>query len=83
MQIVDPTVSRHHCVIWRVAGRCWIRDLGSTNHTRVNNQSARVTELFEGDVVIVGQTALTLAANAIDGNAMSAGQPESPGARIE
>jgi pSer/pThr/pTyr-binding forkhead associated (FHA) protein len=64
LQISDPTVSRHHCVIWRAAGRCWIRDLGSMNHTRVNNHSARLAELFEGDVVVVGQTALTLAPNA-------------------
>jgi pSer/pThr/pTyr-binding forkhead associated (FHA) protein len=66
MQIVDPTVSRHHCVIWRAAGRCWIRDLGSTNHTRVNDRSARITELFEGDIVVIGQTALTLATTADD-----------------
>lgn len=61
LQICDPTVSRHHCVIWRASGRCWIRDLGSTNQTRVNNRPARIAELFEGDVVLVGQTALTLA----------------------
>ena len=64
LQISDPTVSRHHCVIWRASGRCWIRDLGSTNHTRVNNRPARIAELFEGDVVLVGQTALTLTPNA-------------------
>lgn len=64
LQISDPTVSRHHCVIWRASGRCWIRDLGSTNHTRVNNRPTRIAELFEGDVVLVGQTALTLTPNA-------------------
>jgi pSer/pThr/pTyr-binding forkhead associated (FHA) protein len=64
LQISDPTVSRHHCVIWRASGRCWIRDLGSTNQTRVNNRPARIAELFEGDVILVGQTALTLALNA-------------------
>ena len=60
LQIRDPTVSRHHCVIWRAAGRCWVRDLGSTNQTRVNNRCTLVTELSEGDVLVVGQTALTL-----------------------
>jgi pSer/pThr/pTyr-binding forkhead associated (FHA) protein len=60
LQIRDPTVSRHHCVFWRVAGRFWVRDLGSMNHTRVNNRFASITELFVGDVVVVGQTALTL-----------------------
>lgn len=65
LQICDPTVSRHHCVIWRASGRCWVRDLGSTNQTRVNNRPARIAELFEGDVVLVGQTALTLAADVL------------------
>lgn len=77
MQILDPTVSRHHCVIWCAAGRCWIRDLGSTNHTRVNHRAARVTELFEGDVVVVGQTALTLAAVESQATPMLANPPES------
>ena len=54
----------HHCVIWCAAGRCWIRDLGSMNHTRVNNHSARLAGLFGDVAVVVGQTALTLALNA-------------------
>jgi FHA domain-containing protein len=61
LQVKDPTVSRHHCVVWCAAGRCWVRDLGSTNRTRVNNHAFLVTEILEGDVVLVGQTALTLA----------------------
>jgi pSer/pThr/pTyr-binding forkhead associated (FHA) protein len=60
LQLKDPTVSRHHCVIWRAAGRCWVRDLGSTNQTRVNQRPAFTTEIFEGDVVRVGHTALVL-----------------------
>lgn len=63
LQLADPTVSRHHCVVWRAAGRCWVRDLGSTNQTRVNSRSARITELFDGDVVVMGQTVLTLASD--------------------
>jgi FHA domain-containing protein len=61
LQIRDPTVSRHHCVVWSIAGRCWVRDLGSTNQTRVNNRSSLVTEIFAGDVLVVGQTAMRLA----------------------
>ena len=63
LQVVDPTVSRYHCVVWRAAGRCWVRDLGSTNQTRVNNRSARVMELFENDVLVMGQTIVTLASH--------------------
>jgi len=60
-RLADPTVSRHHCVIWRVSGRCWVRDLESTNRTRVNDRIMSMAELFDGDVLIVGQTAMTLA----------------------
>lgn len=60
LQIADPTVSRHHCVVWCATGRCWVRDLGSTNQTRVNNRPARTAELFDGDVVVIGQTVLSL-----------------------
>jgi len=60
LQIRDPTVSRHHCVVWRTAGRCWVRDLGSTNPTRVNNRQSLVTEIVEGDALVVGQTTLML-----------------------
>ena len=60
LQIGDPTVSRYHCVVWRASGRCWVRDLGSTNQTRVNNRSARVMELFDGDAVVMGETIVTL-----------------------
>ena len=60
LQIRDPTVSRHHCVVWGIAGRCWVRDLGSTNPTRVNNRWSLVTEIFAGDVLVIGQTAMKL-----------------------
>jgi pSer/pThr/pTyr-binding forkhead associated (FHA) protein len=60
LQIRDATVSRHHCVVWSIAGRCWVRDLGSKNQTRVNNRWSLVTEIFAGDVLVVGQTAIRL-----------------------
>jgi len=60
---MDPTVSRHHCVVWCASGRCWVRDLGSTNRTRVNKRSSIITELFDGDVVVIGQSAVTISAS--------------------
>jgi pSer/pThr/pTyr-binding forkhead associated (FHA) protein len=60
LEIRDPTVSRHHCVVWCIAGRCWVRDLGSKNQTRVNNRWSLVTEIVAGDVLVVGQTTLAL-----------------------
>ncbi len=63
LQVMDPTVSRHHCVVWRASGRCWVRDLGSTNRTRVNKRCSIITELFDGDVVVIGQTVLSIGAS--------------------
>jgi pSer/pThr/pTyr-binding forkhead associated (FHA) protein len=60
LQLEDPTVSRHHCVVWCLSGRCWVRDLGSTNSTRVNDRSALVVELFDGDRLVIGHTVLTV-----------------------
>lgn len=72
LQITDPTVSRHHCVVWRASGRCWVRDLGSTNQTRVNKRSALITELFDGDILVIGQTTLTFGASRRHDDARSA-----------
>jgi pSer/pThr/pTyr-binding forkhead associated (FHA) protein len=56
LQLHDATVSRHHCVIWRAGERCWVRDLGSTNRTRVNGAVAPVIELFDGDLIEIGHS---------------------------
>ena len=35
--IPHPSVSRKHCQLWRELDRCRVRDLQSTNRTRVND----------------------------------------------
>ena len=56
----DDTVSRHHCELTRANDGVHVRDLGSTNGTRV--QGARVSEAIvqPGTVLKVGEVELAL-----------------------
>lgn len=56
--IVHETVSRHHCAIWREGPVFHIRDLGSTNRTRVNDAMVEEAELSHDDLVMLGETVL-------------------------
>jgi DNA-binding NtrC family response regulator len=56
----DDTVSRHHCELTRTAGGVRVRDLGSTNGTKVGG--ARVSEAVvqSGAVLKVGEVEIAL-----------------------
>lgn len=56
--IADDKASRHHCVIEPVDGGFRVRDLGSSNGTRLNNKPISVELLDNGDVVRIGSTEL-------------------------
>lgn len=56
--IADEKASRHHCVIEPVDGGFRLRDLGSSNGTRLNNKPVSVEYLDNGDVVRIGSTEL-------------------------
>jgi transcriptional regulator with GAF, ATPase, and Fis domain len=58
--LADDTVSRHHCELTRANDGVHVRDLGSTNGTRV--QGARVSEAIvqPGTVLKVGEVELAL-----------------------
>jgi DNA-binding NtrC family response regulator len=58
--LADDTVSRHHCELTRASDGIHVRDLGSTNGTRV--QGARVTEAVvqPGVVLKVGEVEMAL-----------------------
>jgi transcriptional regulator with GAF, ATPase, and Fis domain len=59
----DDTVSRHHCELSRARDGIHVRDLGSTNGTKV--QGARVTEAVAspGSVLKVGEVEIILRAS--------------------
>jgi hypothetical protein len=56
----DPTVSRRHAVLRKIAGRCEVADLGSTNGTFVNGRKVTgASALADHDVVRLGDVKLT------------------------
>ena len=56
----DPLVSRHHCVIEASGGGYRVRDLNSSNGTRVNGQLVKVAELSPADILLVGRSEIRL-----------------------
>ena len=64
LHIPHPSVSRQHCSIWRDAEGYRVRDLGSTNRTRVNEQRIDGAMLADGDHITVGETILKFISHA-------------------
>jgi DNA-binding NtrC family response regulator len=56
----DDTVSRHHCELERGASGILLRDLGSTNHTRVGRTTVREAVVEPGATIVVGNVELIL-----------------------
>jgi pSer/pThr/pTyr-binding forkhead associated (FHA) protein len=54
----DTAMSREHAVIEFAGGGFRIRDLGSTNGTRVNGERTRIWTLEHGDRITVGEHVL-------------------------
>jgi hypothetical protein len=54
----DPNVSRRHAEVLRVEGDFMVRDLGSTNGTRLNGAPITEGYLRTGDNITVGSTTL-------------------------
>jgi transcriptional regulator with GAF, ATPase, and Fis domain len=59
----DDTVSRHHCEILRTARGLLVRDLGSTNQTRIGRSKVTEATLEAGAVLTVGDVELVLRAD--------------------
>jgi len=55
VRVDDSTVSHKHCLLFREGGKYWLRDLGSTNGTRVNNHPIKESELHNRDIITLGQ----------------------------
>jgi GAF domain-containing protein len=58
IQVLDQGISRQHARIFRSGEMCFIRDLGSTNGTFVNDRRAQEELLRSGDVIRIGSTLL-------------------------
>ena len=53
LRLDDKSVSKRHCVLVKTDGLVLIRDLGSTNGTRVNGQRVRRGSLLPNDFLSV------------------------------
>lgn len=53
LRIDHKSVSKRHCVLVRTDGLILVRDLGSTNGTRVNGQRVRRAALLPNDTLSV------------------------------
>ncbi len=70
--IQHPSVSRRHCEIWFEKDRYRVRDLGSTNTTRLNDRVVEVADLADGDHLTVGESIVKF----ISGASVEAGYHE-------
>src|SRR5688572_6957833 len=64
--ISDPLSSRRHCVIEKASGAWRVRDLNSSNGTRVNGSVIEQSRLLPGDIVSIGATRIVLVVPAAD-----------------
>ncbi len=53
LRLDHKSVSKQHCVIARTDGMLFLRDLGSTNGTRVNGTRVRRAALLPNDLVAI------------------------------
>lgn len=59
IRIADEKASMVHAVIFQYHGRHYLRDLGSSEGTRVNGSPAKLAVLRSGDVIRIGRAELT------------------------
>ena len=60
--VMDGQASRYHCVIERTSDGFRVRDLDSSNGTRLNGKLVKEAVLVGGDVITIGKTTLKLVA---------------------
>ena len=58
--IQDTSVSGNHCLVEKTATGFRLHDLGSTNGTRVNGETIKVSGIFKNDVILIGDVPLTI-----------------------
>lgn len=62
--IRSPSVSRRHCELRRCGEAYVIRDLGSTNGTRIGDHAVREARLSDGDQITIGGSILKFISHA-------------------
>lgn len=60
LQFQDRSISAHHCEIQQGPGGVFVRDLGSSNGTRINERRIRTAAMREGDRLSIGRVQLSL-----------------------
>ncbi|HEX8521262.1 MAG TPA: ATPase, T2SS/T4P/T4SS family [Tepidisphaeraceae bacterium] len=60
--LADQRASRYHCVIEKASNTLTIRDLDSSNGTKVNGRNIKSMRIGDGDVVQIGGTLLKVVA---------------------
>jgi len=60
IQLDHKSVSKQHCVLVKTDGLVLVRDLGSTNGTRVNGQRVRRAALLPNDTLSVANLKFTV-----------------------
>jgi hypothetical protein len=69
-------MSGEHFVIKRAGGRCWVRDLGSSNGTFLNGKRIQDVELVQGAELLAGSTTFSVRFEASARDAASASLAE-------
>ena len=59
LHLLDPLVSRKHCVIQLQDDAYWVRNVSTTNPLYQNDQAITEKRLYTGDQIRVGNTTLT------------------------
>src|SRR3954470_1704030 len=77
--LADGMSSRQHCIVEREGDRFRVRDLNSSNGTRLNGQIIRNATLAHGDVITIGKTMIRLVIPGADEN----GQVSANGEELE
>jgi pSer/pThr/pTyr-binding forkhead associated (FHA) protein len=77
LQIDDPSISSHHAEIQFKDGAYFLKDLGSTNGTSVNEAAIETQELHEGDRIVFGHV------DALFGEEVEADNAKSSGSSVE
>ncbi|MCL2105232.1 MAG: FHA domain-containing protein [Kiritimatiellaeota bacterium] len=58
--IQDGSVSGTHCEIEKTKTGFLLRDLGSTNGTKVNGETVKLSGLYKNDIIIVGDVSMSI-----------------------